>query len=171
MCGAAIGRLSPENAPNKIRASYNRRRSGNSSGANQKIIVLPGLAILAPPRVYALCLGTGGTALFTALLAGHFNKRYPMLWQNYETKHKIFENVVDVKRGLLFEFLLFSRKNAKYRVSLWMKSLLICSKSEELDFTKSIPELPDAAPDTSVYPDPEQPQQGTSKIKVNHILV
>ncbi|GBP07282.1 hypothetical protein EVAR_92152_1 [Eumeta japonica] len=40
-----------------------------------------------------------------------------------------------------------------------------CSKSEELDFTKSIPELPDAAPDTSVYPDPEQPQQGTSKIK------
>ncbi|GBP82992.1 hypothetical protein EVAR_39681_1 [Eumeta japonica] len=38
-------------------------------------------------------------------------------------------------------------------------------KSEELDFTKSIPELPDAAPDTSVYPDPEQPQQGTSKIK------
>ncbi|GBP48272.1 Nose resistant to fluoxetine protein 6 [Eumeta japonica] len=47
----------------------------------------------------------------------------------------------------------------------------MCSKSEELDFTKSIPELPDAAPDTSVYPDPEQPQQGTSKIKVNHILV
>ncbi|GBP61945.1 Facilitated trehalose transporter Tret1 [Eumeta japonica] len=38
-------------------------------------------------------------------------------------------------------------------------------QSEELDFTKSIPELPDAAPDTSVYPDPEQPQQGTSKIK------
>ncbi|GBP59854.1 hypothetical protein EVAR_40238_1 [Eumeta japonica] len=35
-------------------------------------------------------------------------------------------------------------------------------QSEELDFTKSIPEL-DAAPDTSVYPDPEQPQQGTSK--------
>ncbi|GBP07891.1 hypothetical protein EVAR_78055_1 [Eumeta japonica] len=38
-----------------------------------------------------------------------------------------------------------------------------CSKSEELDLTKSIPELPDAAPDTSVYSDPEQPQQGTSK--------
>ncbi|GBP50612.1 hypothetical protein EVAR_28802_1 [Eumeta japonica] len=38
-----------------------------------------------------------------------------------------------------------------------------CSKSEELDLTKSISELPDAAPDTSVYPDPEQPQQGTSK--------
>ncbi|GBP97367.1 hypothetical protein EVAR_63352_1 [Eumeta japonica] len=38
-------------------------------------------------------------------------------------------------------------------------------QSEELDLTKSIPELPDAAPDTSVYPDPEQPQQGTSKIK------
>ncbi|GBP12640.1 hypothetical protein EVAR_10293_1 [Eumeta japonica] len=37
--------------------------------------------------------------------------------------------------------------------------------NEELDFTKSIPELADAAPDTSVYPDPEQPQQGTSKIK------
>ncbi|GBP95925.1 hypothetical protein EVAR_67413_1 [Eumeta japonica] len=33
----------------------------------EKIIVLPGLAILAPPRVYALCLGTVGTALFTAL--------------------------------------------------------------------------------------------------------
>ncbi|GBP56055.1 hypothetical protein EVAR_43817_1 [Eumeta japonica] len=33
----------------------------------EKIIVLPGLAILAPPRVYALRLGTGGTALFTAL--------------------------------------------------------------------------------------------------------
>ncbi|GBP60025.1 Condensin complex subunit 1 [Eumeta japonica] len=38
-----------------------------------------------------------------------------------------------------------------------------CSKSEELDLTKSIPELPDAAPDISVYPDPEQPQQGTNK--------
>ncbi|GBP05886.1 hypothetical protein EVAR_5166_1 [Eumeta japonica] len=46
---------------------FAKRRGGNSSGANRKIIVLPGLAILAPPRVYALCLGTGGTALSTAL--------------------------------------------------------------------------------------------------------
>ncbi|GBP04903.1 Zinc finger MYM-type protein 1 [Eumeta japonica] len=38
-----------------------------------------------------------------------------------------------------------------------------CSKSQEFDLTKNIPVLPDAAPDTSVYPDPEQPQQGTSK--------
>ncbi|GBP82999.1 hypothetical protein EVAR_58446_1 [Eumeta japonica] len=38
-----------------------------------------------------------------------------------------------------------------------------CSKSEELDLIKSIPELPDAAPDTSVYSDPEQLEQGTSK--------
>ncbi|GBP63341.1 hypothetical protein EVAR_41929_1 [Eumeta japonica] len=61
------------------RRGITHRRSGNSSGANQKVIVLPGLAILAPPRVYALCLGTGGTALclgtggtalFTALLIG-----------------------------------------------------------------------------------------------------
>ncbi|GBP58878.1 hypothetical protein EVAR_54672_1 [Eumeta japonica] len=34
-----------------------------------------------------------------------------------------------------------------------------CSESEELDLTKSIPELPDAAPDTSIYLDPKQPQQ------------
>ncbi|GBP49250.1 hypothetical protein EVAR_96558_1 [Eumeta japonica] len=38
-----------------------------------------------------------------------------------------------------------------------------CFKSEDLDLTKSIPELSDAAPGTSVHPDPEQPQQGTSK--------
>ncbi|GBP83442.1 Zinc finger MYM-type protein 5 [Eumeta japonica] len=38
-----------------------------------------------------------------------------------------------------------------------------CSKSEDLDRIKSIPKLPDAEPNTSVYPDPEQPQQGTSK--------
>ncbi|GBP06018.1 Probable RNA-directed DNA polymerase from transposon BS [Eumeta japonica] len=54
-------------------------------------------------------------------------------------------------RNFFFNFV--SNKNASGQ----------CSKSEELDFTKSIPELPDAAPDTSVYPDPEQPQQGTSK--------
>ncbi|GBP93749.1 hypothetical protein EVAR_51318_1 [Eumeta japonica] len=41
--------------------------------------------------------------------------------------------------------------------------LTLYLSSEELDLTKSIPELPDAAPDTSVYSDPEQPQQGTSK--------
>ncbi|GBP03991.1 hypothetical protein EVAR_96560_1 [Eumeta japonica] len=34
-----------------------------------------------------------------------------------------------------------------------------CFKSEDLDLTKSIPELSDAAPGTSVHPDPEQPQQ------------
>ncbi|GBP34885.1 hypothetical protein EVAR_26474_1 [Eumeta japonica] len=38
-----------------------------------------------------------------------------------------------------------------------------CFKSEELDLTKSIPELSDATPGTSVHPDPVQPQQGTSK--------
>ncbi|GBP48722.1 hypothetical protein EVAR_88183_1 [Eumeta japonica] len=45
-----------------------------------------------------------------------------------------------------------------------------CSKSEDLDRIKSIPELPDAEPNTSVYPDPEQPQQGTSKMKEKYIL-
>ncbi|GBP48529.1 General transcription factor II-I repeat domain-containing protein 2 [Eumeta japonica] len=34
-------------------------------------LVLPGLVILAPPRVYALYLGTGGTAPFTALAVTH----------------------------------------------------------------------------------------------------
>ncbi|GBP22859.1 Uridine diphosphate glucose pyrophosphatase [Eumeta japonica] len=42
-------------------------RSWNLSRANQKIIFLSYLALLAPPEVYALCLGTGGTALFMAL--------------------------------------------------------------------------------------------------------
>ncbi|KAK9884381.1 hypothetical protein WA026_005337 [Henosepilachna vigintioctopunctata] len=37
------------------------------------------------------------------------------------------------------------------------------SKSEESDPTKSIPELADAASNTSDYTDPEHPQQGTSK--------
>ncbi|GBP35132.1 hypothetical protein EVAR_28331_1 [Eumeta japonica] len=41
--------------------------AGTYQEQTEKIIVLSGLAILAPPRVYALCLGTGGTALFTAL--------------------------------------------------------------------------------------------------------
>ncbi|GBP78904.1 hypothetical protein EVAR_55943_1 [Eumeta japonica] len=44
-----------------------RGAAGTCQKQTEKIIVLPGLAILAPPRVYALCLGTGGTALFTAL--------------------------------------------------------------------------------------------------------
>jgi hypothetical protein len=37
-----------------------------------------------------------------------------------------------------------------------------CSESEELDVTKRN-SMADAAPDASGYPDPEQPQQGTSK--------
>ncbi|GBP75291.1 hypothetical protein EVAR_47328_1 [Eumeta japonica] len=41
---------------------------GTYQEQTEKLIVLPGLAILAPSRVYALCLGTGGTALFTPLL-------------------------------------------------------------------------------------------------------
>ncbi|GBP22174.1 hypothetical protein EVAR_10684_1 [Eumeta japonica] len=47
--------------------SSTRGTTGTYQEQTEKIIVLPGLAILAPPRVYALCLGTGGTALFTAL--------------------------------------------------------------------------------------------------------
>ncbi|GBP34336.1 hypothetical protein EVAR_7387_1 [Eumeta japonica] len=67
---------SPSQISSGQEALYSRR-SGNSSGANQKIIVLPGLAILAPPRVYVLCLGTGGTALFTALLIAYNTKLNP----------------------------------------------------------------------------------------------
>ncbi|GBP36084.1 Probable RNA-directed DNA polymerase from transposon BS [Eumeta japonica] len=40
-----------------------------------------------------------------------------------------------------------------------------CSKSEDLDRIKSIPELPDAEPNTSVYPDPEQPQQASKALQ------
>ncbi|GBP46728.1 hypothetical protein EVAR_86981_1 [Eumeta japonica] len=47
------------------------RALGAQREPNRKIIVLPGLAILAPPRVYALCLGTGGTVRFTALVKIH----------------------------------------------------------------------------------------------------
>ncbi|GBP95844.1 hypothetical protein EVAR_65500_1 [Eumeta japonica] len=46
--------------------------AGSYQEQTEKIIVLSDLAILAPPRVYALCLSTGGTALFTALRAGPF---------------------------------------------------------------------------------------------------
>ncbi|GBP12214.1 hypothetical protein EVAR_6390_1 [Eumeta japonica] len=68
-----------EELSNLIPAANFRRRSarrkyhqhhldaGTHQEQTEKIIVLPSLAILAPPRVYALCLGTGGTALFTAL--------------------------------------------------------------------------------------------------------
>ncbi|GBP52713.1 hypothetical protein EVAR_43914_1 [Eumeta japonica] len=52
-----------------------KRLDSSTKGAagtyQEKIIVLPGLAILAFPRIYALCLGTGGTALFTALLTSY----------------------------------------------------------------------------------------------------
>ncbi|GBP34385.1 hypothetical protein EVAR_7438_1 [Eumeta japonica] len=44
-----------------------RGAAGTHQEQTEKIIDLPGLAILAPPKVYALCLGTGGTAPFTAL--------------------------------------------------------------------------------------------------------
>ncbi|GBP58040.1 hypothetical protein EVAR_39756_1 [Eumeta japonica] len=47
--------------------SCTRGAAGNHQELIEKIIVLPGLAILAPTRVYTLCLGTGSTALFTAL--------------------------------------------------------------------------------------------------------
>ncbi|GBP39058.1 hypothetical protein EVAR_89280_1 [Eumeta japonica] len=48
--------------------SNTRGAAGTYQKQTEKIVVLPGLTILAPPRVYALCLGTGGTALFTALV-------------------------------------------------------------------------------------------------------
>ncbi|GBP84419.1 hypothetical protein EVAR_47806_1 [Eumeta japonica] len=38
-------------------------------------------------------------------------------------------------------------------------------QSEDLDRIKSIPELPDAEPNTSVYPDPEQPQQASKALQ------
>ncbi|GBP35779.1 hypothetical protein EVAR_20633_1 [Eumeta japonica] len=47
--------------------SNTRGAAGTYQEQTEKIMVLPGLAILAPPRVYALCLDTGGTALFTAV--------------------------------------------------------------------------------------------------------
>ncbi|GBP08749.1 hypothetical protein EVAR_7331_1 [Eumeta japonica] len=49
-----------------------RGAAGTHQEQTEKIIVLPGLAILAPSRVYALRLSTGGTALFTALPAISF---------------------------------------------------------------------------------------------------
>ncbi|GBP48831.1 hypothetical protein EVAR_8439_1 [Eumeta japonica] len=49
--------------------SSTRGAAGTHQKQTEKIIVLSSLAILAPHRVYALCLGTGGTAVFTALLA------------------------------------------------------------------------------------------------------
>ncbi|GBP67439.1 DNA repair protein REV1, partial [Eumeta japonica] len=49
-----------------------RGAAGTRQEQTEKIIVLPGLAILAPPKVYALCMGTGGTALFTALILNYF---------------------------------------------------------------------------------------------------
>ncbi|GBP87486.1 Scolexin B [Eumeta japonica] len=52
-----------------IWAALQAKSAGGAAGTHQeqteKIIVLPGLAILATLTVYALCLGTGGTALFT----------------------------------------------------------------------------------------------------------
>ncbi|XP_026483029.1 zinc finger MYM-type protein 5-like [Ctenocephalides felis] len=39
-----------------------------------------------------------------------------------------------------------------------------CSKSEDFNLSKSISELPDAAPNTSDYLNSETPQQGTSKL-------
>ncbi|GBP33799.1 hypothetical protein EVAR_25400_1 [Eumeta japonica] len=71
-------------------------RCGNLSEANRKIIVLPGLAILAPPRVYALCLGTGGTALFTALSTSHqyrYRKR-PKVIDNFDVRN-FYINIED----------------------------------------------------------------------------
>ncbi|GBP57497.1 hypothetical protein EVAR_36149_1 [Eumeta japonica] len=48
-----------------------RGAAGTHQEQTEKIIVLPGLAILTPLKVCALCPGTGGTALFTALLPKH----------------------------------------------------------------------------------------------------
>ncbi|GBO98424.1 UBX domain-containing protein 1 [Eumeta japonica] len=53
--------------PLELLDSSTRGVAGTYVEQTEKIIVLPGLAILAPPSVYALCLGTGGRALFTAL--------------------------------------------------------------------------------------------------------
>ncbi|GBP24728.1 hypothetical protein EVAR_79575_1 [Eumeta japonica] len=49
-----------------------RGAAGTHQEQTEKIIVLPGLAILAPLKVYALCPGTSGTALFTALFRQFF---------------------------------------------------------------------------------------------------
>ncbi|KAK9880063.1 hypothetical protein WA026_008577 [Henosepilachna vigintioctopunctata] len=51
-----------------------------------------------------------------------------------------------------------------------------CFKSEESHLTKSKPELADASPNTSDYPDAEDPQKGISKnqselyLSVNNIV-
>ncbi|GBP88122.1 hypothetical protein EVAR_63930_1 [Eumeta japonica] len=56
--------------------------AGTYQEQTEKIIAQTGLAILAPPRVYALCLGTGGTALVTALLVTplHFVTVVSAVW-------------------------------------------------------------------------------------------
>ncbi|GBP77860.1 hypothetical protein EVAR_64443_1 [Eumeta japonica] len=46
----------------------NRGAAGTYQEQTEKIIVLPGLAILTPPKAYALRLGTGNIALYAALL-------------------------------------------------------------------------------------------------------
>ncbi|GBP32579.1 MICOS complex subunit Mic60 [Eumeta japonica] len=68
-------------------------RIGNLPEANRKYNFLSGLAILAPPRVYALSLGTGGTVLFTKCCLGGI----------YED---MFSKTPFLGRGLLPQFLL-----------------------------------------------------------------
>ncbi|GBP37768.1 hypothetical protein EVAR_29970_1 [Eumeta japonica] len=65
--------------------SSTRSATGTYQEQTEKIIVLPGLAILAPPRVYALCLGTGGTALFMALFKTVPMTRVPSNKENLAT--------------------------------------------------------------------------------------
>ncbi|GBP20598.1 hypothetical protein EVAR_93712_1 [Eumeta japonica] len=70
--------------------SNTRGAAGTYQEQTEKIIILPGLAILAPPRVYALCLGTGGTALFMALLV------IVTIGQNYFTEITMRARVLSV---------------------------------------------------------------------------
>ncbi|GBP91053.1 hypothetical protein EVAR_56136_1 [Eumeta japonica] len=67
------GNQAPQTIANPINS---QDAAGTYQEQTEKIVVLSDLAILAPPRVYALCLGTGGTALFTALLSGPRSFQY-----------------------------------------------------------------------------------------------
>ncbi|GBP32398.1 hypothetical protein EVAR_81205_1 [Eumeta japonica] len=90
--------------------------SPHTVSAPRERSLLPGLAILAPPRVYALCLGTGGTALFTALArtaevpSKRLNDQGVFFFNVAARSAKVsFQRIIDWRSFLLLDYSFYRR--------------------------------------------------------------
>ncbi|GBP77358.1 Malignant T-cell-amplified sequence 1 homolog [Eumeta japonica] len=116
--------------------SSTRGAAGTYQEQTEKITVLPGLAITAPPRAYALCLGTDGTALFTALYKCVYSERHVPISGVY-----VWSFISELGRGAavyLPRFAPYRTSTARQLNPLDLGDGLACAKLEGLHYCNSV---------------------------------